>query len=305
MPGTQGTFHRTCLCGRRLPTLLMLGKRNLKAHCGHCGEQLAGLAQSVPTFHLPVVGGTAAGKSVFMHTAMSRLHHDRDRTLFLPADPATAKRFEQGQQSLRTGSLPPRTLGQPVAYTVYIGNKHLLHVYDAAGAILERAQNLAVATFLHLSDGVVFVIDPFALPAVRTRADPSILRAARPSEIDPKAVLDGLVQTLQEHATRPPPVAVVITKADALLAVPNLRHPYVSGPTDRTARSAAARQWLIGQNHPDVVNSLDHHFPKVRYFTTTYHDATTMTHYPSPTGPPITNDDPAAPIRWLLNGAPT
>lgn len=306
MPDARGTFHHTCLCGRRLPTLLLLGKRQLAAHCGHCGAPLSGPVQSVPTFHLPVVGGVAAGKSVFMHAAMSRLHQERDHALFRPADASTARRLEQGRQALLAGVLPPRTPpGRPVAYTVHLGNKHLLHVYDPAGEILEQAGNLAVATFLGLSDGIVFVIDPFALPAVRARVDPTTLWAVRPSGTDPKAVLDGLMQTLREHGIRRPPVAVAITKADALLAVPGLHHPYAGGPTDGAARSAAARQWLVDQNHADVTNSLDHHFPKVKYFAITYRDATGVTPHPTATGPPVTNDDPAAPILWLLNGAPT
>lgn len=299
MPGARGAFHHTCRCGRRLPTLLVLGKRHLDAHCGHCGAPLSGPVQSVPTFHLPVVGGVAAGKSVFMLAAMSRLHQEYGQARFRPADATTAGRLEQGRQALRDGLLPPRTpLGRPVAYTVHWGNKHLVHVYDAAGEILEQAENLAVATFLGLSDGIVFVIDPFALPAVRDRVDPSTLRITRASDTDPKAVLDGLVQNLQEHRARRPPVAVAITKADALLTVPGMHHPYADGPTDRAARSTAVRKWLVDQNHADVTNSLDHHFPKVGYFTITYHDATAA-------GPPLTNDDPAAPILWLLDGAPT
>ncbi|HEX4704014.1 MAG TPA: hypothetical protein VH352_17940 [Pseudonocardiaceae bacterium] len=296
MPDARGTFHHICRCGRRLPTLLMLGKRRLNAHCGHCGAPLPGPVQSVPTFHLPVVGGVAAGKSVFMLAAMSRLYQERHNAPFIPADASTALRLEEGRRSLLDGVLPPRTpLGRPVAYTVRRGDKQLLHVYDAAGEILEQAQNLAVATFLGLSDGIVFVIDPFALPAVRDRADPSTLRDTWPSGTDPKTVLDGLVQNLQEHGARRPPVAVAITKADALLAVPGVCHPYAGVPTDRAARSAAARKWLVDQNHADVTNSLDRHFPKVGYFTVTYHDAT---------APPVINDDPAAPILWLLNGAP-
>jgi hypothetical protein len=304
MPGTHGTFHHTCQCGRRLPTLLILGKRNLDARCGHCDSRLPGPVQSVPTFHLPVVGGAAAGKSVFMHAALSRLYQERDRSQFLPADLSTAQRLERGRQALLDGTLPPRTSAlQPVAYSIHLGGKRMLHMYDAAGEILERAQDLAVATFLRLSDGIVFVIDPFSLPAVRARADPSTLRAVHASGTDPKAVLDGLVQTLQEHGTRRPPVAVTITKADVLPAVPGLRHPYASSPTDHAARSATVRQWLVDQNHADVTNSLDHHFPKVRYFTTTYHDATGITPQQTPAGSAITNDDPAAPILWLINEA--
>jgi Double-GTPase 2 len=307
MPGKQGTFRRTCRCTRRLPTLLMLGKWRLESRCGHCGAPLPRRVQSVPTYHLPIVGGVASGKSVFMHTAVARLCQDGEHTVEL-ADELTASRFARGQEYLRKGSFVPQTLfGQPVAYTIQFG-PHLLYFYDAAGEVLERSQHMAVSSFVELSDGLVLVIDPFALPAVRARVDARTRCEAKPSEADPKEVLDGLVQTLREYrgtssAVLALRVAVVITKADALLAVPNLRHPYLGLPADTHARTAAVRRWLVDQGHSDVVSSLHNHFSEVRYFIVTYLDHTAVAsrqHVDG--GPPVANDDPAAPVRWLLTG---
>jgi len=265
------------------------------------------LVQSVPTYHLPIVGGIASGKTVLMHTTIARLCHDREHTVGF-ADEFTASRFAKGQECLRKGYFVPHTLlGQPTAYTIQFG-PHLLYYYDAAGEVLERSRNLAVSSFIELSDGVVLVIDPFALPAVRARANANIRCQARPSEADPKEMLDGLVQTLREYrgtssASLALRVAVVITKADALLAVPNLRHPYMGLPADIHARTAAVRRWLIDQGHNDVVNSLHNHFSEVRYFIVTYLDHTAVTPRPHVDGgPSVANDDPAAPVRWLLTG---
>jgi hypothetical protein len=307
MPGKQGTFRRTCRCARQLPTLLMSGKQKLVAKCGYCGTPLPRVAQSVPTYHLPIVGGIASGKSVFMHTAIARLHYDREHAVEL-ADEFTRSRFTQGRDFLQNGYFMPHTpFGQPIAYTIQFG-PHLLYFYDAAGEVLERSQHMAVSSFIDLSDGVVLVIDPFALPAVRARANANIRCEARPSEAAPKDVLDGLVQTLREYRGTPSAslalrVAVVITKADALLAVPNLRHPYMGLATDTHARAAAVHRWLIDQGHSDVVNSLHNHFSEVRYFVVTYLDHTAVTPRPHVDGgPPVANDDPAAPVRWLLTG---
>lgn len=307
MPGKQGTFHRACRCARRLPTLLLLGKQRLTAKCGNCGAPLPRTVQSAPAYHLPIVGGIAAGKSVFVHTAIARLCHDHGRTVGL-ADEITTSRFAQGWELLRSGHFIPHSpFGQPIAYTVQFGS-HLLYIYDAAGEVLEQSQHMAVSSFVDLSDGVVLVIDPFALPAVRARADAITLCGARPSEADPKAVLDVLVQTLQEYrgasatslAMR---VAVVITKADALLNVSDLHHPYLGVPAETSARTAAVRRWLIDQGHRDVVNSLHNHFGEVRYFIVTYLDGASVTPRPHVDGgPSVVNDDPAAPVRWLLTG---
>jgi Double-GTPase 2 len=310
MPGDQGVLRRTCLqCGYRLPTLLVTGKRALRAQCGLCGAALPDSPQLDPTMHLPVVGGMAAGKSVFMHTAVARLDQERERHHFTPADHDTARRLAQARDLLRTATLlPPTPVGQPVvAYTVRIGPKphrRLVHLYDAAGEILERAEHRAVSAFLGLTGGVLLVVDPFSLPAVFSRADPATLRAARPSMTDPKTILDGLIETLTETrgTNFPIPLAVVITKADALLTVPALPHPYAGVAPTPPARSAAARQWLIDHGRIDVVNSAHNHFPEVRYFVVTYRDADqVLPHRPMDGGDLVTHDDPAAPILWLLD----
>lgn len=305
VPGGQGVLRRTCECGYRLPTLLVTGKRTLPAQCGLCGHTLPGPAQLDRTTHLPVVGAMAAGKSVFMHTAVARLHQERDLE---PADYTTRERLAQARGLLRTDTpLPPTPVGQPVAYTIRIGSnphRRLVHLYDASGEILERAEHLAESAFLGLTGGVLLVVDPFSLPAVSSRADLPTLRAARASLTDPKTVLDGLVETLTETRGTQLPVclAVVITKGDALLTVTALPHPYAGVVPAPLARSAAARQWLIDQGRIDVVNSAHNHFPEVRYFVVTYRDAEqVLPRHPGNGSDPVTHDDPAAPILWLLD----
>ncbi|MFJ8964765.1 hypothetical protein ACIRG5_35795 [Lentzea sp. NPDC102401] len=64
-PGAQGVLQRTCLCGHRLPVLLLNGKHSLPASCGRCHTPLPPLAQSVPAVHLAIVG-SAVGRSAFV-----------------------------------------------------------------------------------------------------------------------------------------------------------------------------------------------------------------------------------------------
>ncbi|MGW5055001.1 TRAFAC clade GTPase domain-containing protein [Actinokineospora sp. NPDC004072] len=297
VPGLQGVFRRTCHCGIRLPTLLITGKHLLPARCGLCRAPLANPVQRAPTAHLPVVGGMGAGKSVFMHTAIARL---RDDATFAPADTTTADRITHARDLLRADTLPPTPVTQPVAFTVHLA-RHLLHLYDAAGEIIERADHRAVSGFLNLAGGVILVVDPFSLPAVATRVDRAALSAARPSRSDPKSVLDGLVETLTETRGSAPmiPVAVVLTKADALVDLPTVPHP-LAGVTPED-RSAATRRWLIDQGRIDLVNSVERHFTEARYFAVTYLDADEVHEHPTLTTP-IVHDDPASPIRWLLGG---
>ncbi|XVS61725.1 TRAFAC clade GTPase domain-containing protein [Actinosynnema sp. CA-299493] len=283
IPGPQGVFLRTCRCGQDLPALLLTGKRGLSPRCGGCHASLPSSTQMMPTRHVPVVGGTGAGKSVFLHTAVTRLRSDHDA---VPADPFTDDRLAETGSLLADGLFPPRTpVSQPVSHTLQVRNR-LLHLYDAAGEIVQDADRIADSAFLALSDGVVLVVDPLALPAVRARADPDVLATSRSSGTDPKTVLDLLTETLTEHDTPAPRrIAVVVTKGDTLLGP---THPYATRPPDRTA---AVRAWLIAHGHADLVHSAEHHFPHVRYFVVTYLTASADPH-----------DDPAAPIHWLLTG---
>ncbi|TQM84514.1 hypothetical protein FHX81_6962 [Saccharothrix saharensis] len=283
IPGAQGAFFRTCRCDRRLPTLLIAGKSGLSPRCGGCDASLPSATQMMPTRHVPVVGGTGAGKSVFLHTAVARMRSDHDA---VPADPFTDSRLAETGALLADGRFPPRTpVSQPVSHTLQVRNR-LLHLYDAAGEIVQDADRIADSAFLALSDGVVLVVDPLALPAVRARADPDVLAGTRSSGIDPKTVLDLLTETLTEHHTATPRrIAVVVTKGDTL---PCSTHPYATQPPDRPA---AVRAWLITHGHADLVHSAEHHFPHVHYFVVTY---LTASHDP--------HDDPAAPIHWLLTG---
>ncbi|MEU3643290.1 hypothetical protein AB0E59_07930 [Lentzea sp. NPDC034063] len=67
VPGAQGVFRRTCLCGHRLPVLLLNGKHSLPASCGRCHTPLPPLAQAVPAVHLAVVGDAAFADAVPPH----------------------------------------------------------------------------------------------------------------------------------------------------------------------------------------------------------------------------------------------
>jgi hypothetical protein len=99
VPGAQGVFRRTCLCGHRLPVLLLNGKHSLPASCGRCHTPLPPLAQSVPSVHLPVAGGTAAARSAFLAAAHSPQHgillgHNGSRRL-VHLHEAVGETFEQ------------------------------------------------------------------------------------------------------------------------------------------------------------------------------------------------------------------
>lgn len=320
VPGLSGVAHRTCQCLTPLPTLLAAGKAKLAAQCASCGTQLPVKGLTAPTFHIPVIAGPAAGKSIFMHCAISRLLVRGGDDEFEFADEQAKIQF---RNTMKLGVLEdPRRITKtrnvrPRAYNVYVGKekstkRRLLYLYDPAGEISESADQLADSPFLQYTKGVVFVIDPFSLRAVRSATGRTLLRQVNASTSDVRSAAERFVETLRERAGKRSkrlelPVAVVITKADALRDEATVRHPYATldqaatDPNLRAERDAAVRAWLkdIGSSG-DLVSSLDSNFTATSYFVVSFEDAEEVTAHQTQQNT-VTNDDPAAPLLWLLS----
>lgn len=313
LPGRSGVLRRTCRCGQTLPTLLANGKTKLAAFCAECSAPLPIRGLSAPTAHIPVVAGPQAGKSVFMQIAVSRLMLLGNGFEFADSDAMAV--FETNLKIGVTDD-PKRAIktvvARPRAYNIFVGKdgslaRRLLYLYDPAGEILESVDQLAEAQFLRFTKGVVFVVDPFALRRVRSSTDRSMLGEVRASNTAPREVLERFRDTLREHirADRTGrihrPVAVVITKADGLLNVSGVRHPYAGlSNGDRETRSQAVQDWIAEMGQGDIVSSLANNFTRVSYFVVSYQDAREVTQHKSH-GAAVFNDDPAQPLLWLLN----
>ena len=313
LPGMAGVFHRTCRCQRVLPTLLANGKAKLDAQCAECKAQLPIHGLTAPTVHLPVIAGPTAGKSIYMQTAVSRLLLGAEGFEF--ADERAKQEFER---NLERGVLEdPRravktAVTRPRAYNVYVGAegsraRRLLYLYDPAGEIPESPDQLAESQFLKHTKGVAFIVDPFSLRQVRSEADRSLLRRVGASNTAPKESLERFAEALREHLRAKSgrrikiPVAVVLTKADALLEPTGPSHPYAGRVlASRGDRDAAVREWLSAMGQRDLLSSMDNQFTTVSYFVVSFQDAKDVTRHESAAGA-VVNDDPAAPVLWLLD----
>jgi hypothetical protein len=310
LPGMAGVLHRTCRCETMLPTLLANGKAKLPAQCAECQAQLPIHGLTAPTVHVPVIAGPTAGKSVYMLSAVSRLMLLGNGFEF--ADERAKQEFERNLQRgvLDDPSRAVKTaITRPRAYNVYVGDRarRLLYLYDPAGEIPESPDQLAESQFLKHTKGVVFVVDPFSLRQVRSETERSLLGRVRASNTLPKASLERFVEAQREHlrvkagALLKIPVAVVLTKADALIESSGTSHPYAGQSlASRAERDAAVRQWLDETGQRDLLTSIDNQFATVAYFVVSYQDARDVTAHDSTAGD-VVNDDPAAPLLWLLN----
>jgi hypothetical protein len=319
IPGRLGVLWRTCRCGEKLPTLLLLGKWRLAAHCQHdsCNHALPAGALRTPTFHMPIVAGTLAGKTVFMLAAVADLEAVQAPDDVQFADKVREQEVRKMLEVVRTDGVAavPKTLPDaPLRpLTLYVGSRArtLLYLYDAAGEHYQESDRLEVLRALGFAEGIVFVVDPFALDAVRTAADTAVLAQARPSDTDPTNAAEDFTSKLRARlglsAGRQIQVAaaLVVTKCDALLAERSVRHPYDDlDATDngRDARSKAVYAWLNDYGAGQLVDHLDSNYQRTGFFAVSgldpFEDPVRTS---ARTGTEVRNDDPAAPVRWLLD----
>jgi hypothetical protein len=327
LPGRWGIFTRHCRCGRRLPTLLITGKRRLRSRCPGCGAVLPTGGFEARTVHIVLAAGPGAGKTVLLVAALNRLAargmataKDRIRI----ADPVRAQEFEAAGAAVAAGD-PAGVLAtrpSPVIrpWTFHIGRRRahrLAYVYDPAGEHLWGDGDLDGWEFLGHVTGVALVVDPFSLPGVARLLDDALLDRVRPCRVPPEDVLERMLEALRERGVLPAsgqgriPVAVVVTKGDVLLELPEPGHPYEAGPAAedaagwaqrREARDRGVREWLETVTaQRSLVASVEHAFARSAFFVTGVREGSGVGSQVSRrSGRPVVNDDPADVLLWLL-----
>ena len=112
-PSMYGILWHTCItCKTRLPTLSALGRRQLACICPHCHYTLSSDIGTARTVHLPIVGGSAVGKTTYLLLALQQLttsyaqYRHEEITL---TDSQQAKDLQEQLQLLHTGRPVPAT----------------------------------------------------------------------------------------------------------------------------------------------------------------------------------------------------
>ena len=290
-PGRLGLIVRRCECGRLLPTMPLRAAWRLKAACQRCAKPLPPGAGAVRDVRISIFGDPAAGKTRFLFAALSSLMSTAERAgiaVEFP-DQSSTEQVELGFERLKsrqdTGRSPAT---MPAALTVRLGlgaRSTLAHLFDTAGAHYRDPEMHDSLGFLADSHGLVYVIDPFTVAAVRQQlADlgngPS--RLGRRAIADPEAAYGEVVERLRGGgvAARQQRLAVIVTKADLL------RSSGLEVPADSDLVAA----WLSHCGAHNLVRAACREFAEARFFTVASHAAA------GDGGP----DDPGAPLRWLL-----
>ncbi|MPZ81010.1 MAG: hypothetical protein GEV28_11655 [Actinophytocola sp.] len=231
-PNEYGLLRHDCRCGAALPTAIVLGRHRMTALCPHCNRPLPQRVGRVPVVTVPVVGGPAAGKTTFLCLAVSALHtrlNDVGAAVGF-AEPAQERVFSAGRRQLREGGVLDKTVQRMpdgVMLDVGIGGRsdRILYLFDPAGESYAAADGVEAQGYLDHAEGLIIVVDPFAVDAVvrsLTQAERDATRTvAGPvgtAEAQPEGVVGRLFDLLRSRsgATKLRRIAVVVSKTDAL-----------------------------------------------------------------------------------------
>ncbi len=277
----------------RLPTRASRAARRLSAVCQRCRQPLSAGPGVVRDVRIPIFGDSSAGKTRFLYAALNSLMQSAEQegvTISFP-DPELEKQVALGLEAIRSGQDTPRSsTAAPLALTIRLGKgrkTYLLRLFDAAGERYRDAQQYEDLRFLDHAQGLVYVLDPFSIQAVQDRLTGHNAiggRLAHAAVSDPEITFGEVVSQMRDSGVPADAqrLAVVVTKADLLRAT-GLELP---GGSEEIAL------WLGNVGQHNTVLAARRDFAEVRYFAITSQDVS-ASWVPD-------QDDPAAPLRWLL-----
>jgi hypothetical protein len=303
--GKQGVFVRRCECDRALPTMVLrTSGHRLTAVCQECGASLRSGAATLTDINIPVFGAASAGKTRLIYAGMVGLaaHQHAAGRVLTPVGPESraavdtaTEVIEEDQETTKTDAGRP-----PVAVTIRFGTARgreaLLHLFDAAGEFYADREQSSGLRFLDDTEGLVFVLDPFSIPAVADGLRGPLatrLEDAHPARRHPEDSYQVTALWLRDHDVdlARKPLAVAVVKADLLFALP------VSAGLDPDAGSTAVGDWLRRMGLDNLLDGMERDFDAVRY-----HLVSSMGPGTRPDGG-VAPTSPARPLMWLLGRA--
>ncbi|MEO6892915.1 MAG: hypothetical protein ABI456_24215 [Ktedonobacteraceae bacterium] len=300
-PSVYGIFaHRCKTCETPLPTqrltipgLPAMTKRDkLVRICPHCGTQMNADIGTGTNVHIPIIGGPSAGKSNYIVMAtkgFKELYESVYHYSIAFTDTKHEQDYRESVYRLSSGRELVKT-PQVIAHAFNLKIQapraqvpKLAYIYDVAGEAYNTSENTQMQEYYKYINGIVFVIDPFAIADYVYSHQVDVMRyqaLIRPSSLDVMHAYERMFQMfensvgLRRGRRFPHPIAIVITKVDAL----NLEQEIGSNAartliaqnaasSEEEAINTLVRSFLMRYGLDHFVRDVEMQFSRVRYFS--------------------------------------
>lgn len=291
-PSIYGVLkHRCKTCEAKLPTLELQGRKKLSRICPNCRRPLNVGVGGGTNVHVTIVGGPSTGKTNYIVMATNefkQIYEDNHYAINF-TDPRHQHDFEANLHRLTTGRELMKTPDiVPQAYNLQIKAPRSLvpkfaYIYDAAGEAFNTSENTDSQVYYKYIDGIIFMIDPCAVPTYRRihKGDIELVRdALRPSVLDVMSAYERMKQMFEasvgiKKGRYTHPIAVVVSKVDALdleevIGAPAARKLMAQNPSLKTEEDAIhllVRDFLCQYGLDHFVREMELHYGNVRYFS--------------------------------------
>lgn len=299
-PGPYGILRRTCECGQKLPTTFLNGRKKLRAICPNClleGKTTYLYDRESRAFCVPVVGGKSVGKTAYI-TAFSKKFVE----FIAPQNNLEIEFYNESKKEIYSNikedfargstrvTVRPQDVTQSssISFSFFIRNKalnpeRLMHLYDIAGDVFTDNNENEVQRQYEYCQGIIFIIDPFAIPTVRAKYE-ALLTPEDKASID-KTDINGIIDTfinklrevtgLSDRKMSKVPIAIVIGKTDSANLcyefsdekIEELEYLNVKTEINRSdAIDYLCRKFLKQNEMESFVNTIDMKFKNNRFF---------------------------------------
>ena len=300
-PGLWGVLAARCKCNKAfLPTMVLTGRSRLKSICPseHCKKELA--AANAQQLFVHLIGGAKSGKTSYLAALQdSYIAYASSRSVFISGAPEEAARKLNGiyiGYDEPPGGTTHGNSGQAAAHTLLhqyrsIKNapRDALVVFDHFGQSLEEGDFVQNPLHYGFCHGFILFIDPECIPSMYEQTEDRELKGrARSFGVALNQfvlMLNEITGTTGERHTMP--VAIVISKADMLLAPPKASGSPHAGSTNKF------KEYLISHGLSNEVKKIDAAFSNVAFFLVNSQIGTASN----------MNAQVLAPMRWILKQA--